>query len=146
MRGTRLLLVLALAAHLATCRMPGVGGGASVQLDDYPDVPVPASMVKDREHSLRLEAPVVGSVVNVYRDGGLSADALTDHFLQRMPELGWHLVSRFQNQSTILVFQKEARLCLLGIGTDRGATALSVLVGALGGPEAPAPTEGTRRN
>lgn len=146
MRGVRPLAALALAVALGACRVPQVGGSPSVQLDDYPDVPVPAAMARDREHSLRLETPVIGSVVNVYRDGGLSVDALTDHFVKQMPDLGWRLVSRFQHQSTILVFQKEGRLCLLGIGVDRGATTLSVLVGALGGPGTPAPAQRNPRN
>ncbi len=140
------VVAIALAVNLAACRVPVVGSGGPVQFDDYPDVPVPASMVKDREHSLRLEVPVVGSVVNVYRDGGLTVDGLTDHFVKLMPDMGWHLVSRFQNQSTILVFRKEGRLCLLGIGVDRGGTTLSVLVGAMGAPGVPAPAPGNSRN
>ena len=137
----RLLLGLALGAALAGCRMPDVGGGAPVQFNDYLDVPVPATMARDREHSLRLEAPAVGSVVNVYRGGALTADALADHFVRQMPDLGWRLVSRFQNESTILVFKKEGRLCLLGIGIDRGSPTLSVIVGGLGGPGTEAPTQ-----
>jgi len=140
-RAARILVGLALAANLAACRVPEVGGGAAVQLEDYPDVPVPASMARDPEHTLRLEAPAVGSVVNVYRGGSLSVDALTDHFVRQMPDLGWNLVSRFQTQSTILVFGKGGRLCLLGIGLDRGSTTLSVIVGGPGGPGTQGPTQ-----
>ena len=141
MRSKKVTAVLILAVSLAACRVPVAGGRGPVQLDDYSDVPVPAAMVKDREHSMRLEVPAVGSLVNVYREGGLTVDGLTDHFLKQMPDLGWHLVSRFQSQVTVLVFQKEARLCLLGIGIDRGATTLSVLVGALGAPGTAAPPQ-----
>ena len=139
MGGGRILGALALAVGLAACRSPEVGGGVGAQFNDYPDVPVPASMARDPEHSLRLETPALGSVVNVYRGGALAPDALTDHFVKQMPDLGWRLVSRFQGESTILVYEKGGRLCLLGIGLDRGGTTLSVLVGSLGGPETPAP-------
>ncbi|HEY7676298.1 MAG TPA: hypothetical protein VIG69_04460 [Candidatus Methylomirabilis sp.] len=142
----RILGALALAVSLTACRGPEVGGGVGAQFDDYPDVPVPASMARDREHSLRLETPAVGSVVNVYRGGTLTADALAEHFVKQMPDLGWRLVSRFQGESAILVYEKAGRLCLLGIGLDRGGTTLSVLVGAPGGPETPAPAQGTPRN
>jgi hypothetical protein len=138
MRGGRILGALALAVGLAACRSPEVGGAVGAQFNDYPDVPVPASMTRDPEQSLRLETPALGSVVNVYRGGGLAADALADHFVKQMPDLGWRLVSRFQGESTILVYEKGGRLCLLGIGLDRGGTTLSVLVGSLGGPETPA--------
>jgi hypothetical protein len=123
----------ALVLALAACRTPDVPGNRSVQFADYADVPVPATMLRDRDHSLRLESPAVGSVVNVYRGSGLNAETLTEHFLQQMPSLGWRLVSRFQQESTILVFEKNRMLCLLGIALDRGTTTLSVLVGTVGG-------------
>ncbi len=141
MRAGRLIAALGLAAALAACRMPEVRGGVPVQFNDYPDVPVPGAMAKDTEHSLRLEAPVIGSLVNVYRGGTATADALAEHFVKQMPELGWRLVSRFQNESTILVFEKEGRLCLLGIGMNGGRPTLSVIVGGLGGPVTQAPTQ-----
>ncbi len=122
---------------LAACRAPELVGNQPVQFADYADVPVPAGMQRDREHSLRLESPAVGSVVNVYRGDGLNAEALTDHFLKQMPPLGWRLVSRFQQESTILVFEKNRTLCLLGIGRDKGTTTLSVLVGIVGAAEVP---------
>lgn len=109
-----------------------------MQFDDYPDVPVPATMVRDREHSLRLEAPVIGSVVNVYRGEDLTPEALTDHFVHHMPGLGWRLVSRFDRRETILVFVKDRTLAFIGVGLDGGRPTLSVLVGALGGREGPA--------
>lgn len=145
MKVGRTLGAFILAVGLAACRGPEVGGAPGAQFDDYPDVPVPASMARDREHSFQLEAPAVGSVVNVYRGGTLAVEALADHFVQQMPGLGWRLVSRFQGESTILVFEKEGRLCLLGIGIDRGGTTLSVLVGALGGPGTPAPARSDPR-
>ena len=122
---------------LAACRAPELFGNRAVQFTDYADVPVPATMRRDREHSLRLESPSVGSVVNVYRGGGLNAETLTEHFLKQMPPLGWRLVSRFQQESTILVFEKNRTLCLLGIGLDKGTTTLSVLVGTVGAAEVP---------
>ncbi len=126
-----------LVVGLAACRTPELFGSQAVQFSDYADVPVPAAMQRDREHSLRLESPAVGSVVNVYRGTSLNAEALTDHFLKQMPPLGWRLVSRFEQESTILVFEKNRLLCLLGIGLDRGTTTLSVLVGTLGAGEVP---------
>ena len=121
------LMMLAVAA--AACRVPEVRGNVAVQFADYVDVPVPVEMVRDREHSLRLETPVIGSVVNVYRGGALAPEGLTEHFVQQMPTLGWRLVSRFEHQGTILVFVKDGTLCFLGIGPVRGNTTLSVLVG-----------------
>jgi hypothetical protein len=126
---------------MAACRVPEMAGDLPVQFADYEDVPVPAAMSRDRAHSLRLEMPAVGSVVNVYRGGALTAGALADHFLRQMPPLGWRLVSRFEQEATILVFEKKATLCFLGIGPDRGITTLSVLVGTLGGAAAPGATQ-----
>ncbi len=135
------MVACALVCSLAACRVPELAGNVPVQLHDYPDVPVPETMVKDREHSMRLETPLVGSVVNVYKDGGLAVGALVDHFEKKMPGLGWRLVSRFQDGSTILVFTKEGRLALLGIGLEQGSPTLSVIVGALGGPEMQPPVQ-----
>ena len=135
------MLALTLAIGLAACGAPEVRGELPVQLADYPDVPVPAGMAKDGEHSLRLETPVIGSVVNVYRGGRLTVEALADHFVQQMPSLGWRLVSRFERQETILIFETQGTLCLLGIGNDRGNPTLSVLVGNMGGPGAPPPAQ-----
>jgi hypothetical protein len=132
---------LVLGAALTACRTPVVRGNFPVQLDDYPDVPVPAAMVRDREHSLRLETPVVGTLVNVYRGGGIAVDALTNHFMAQMPPLGWRLVSRFEQEATILVFEKNGALAFLGIGPDQGSATLSVLVGNSGGLGGPAPAQ-----
>ncbi len=141
MTKVRRLLLLGLAVALAGCRTPERGGGLPVQFEDYPDVPVPAAMTRDQAHSLRFETPIVGSVVHVYRGGGLDVSALTDHFLQRMPSLGWRLVSRFELESTMLVFQKQGLLAFVGIGVDAGSPTLSVLVGSLGGPVVSPPTQ-----
>jgi len=138
-----MLGAVALAVGLAACRGPQAGGGVVAQFDDYPDVPVPASMARDREHSFGLETPAVGSAVNVYRGGTLAVEELADHFVQRMPDLGWRFVSRFQGEATILIFEKAGRLCLLGVGIDRGETTLSVLVGWPGGQGVPAPAQTT---
>lgn len=143
MRTWRPSVVLAAALGLAACGGPEVHGHLPVQLIDYRDVPVPAGMARDGEHSLRLETPVVGSVVNVYRGGDLTAGALTEHFVERMPPLGWRLVGRFERQDTILIFEKQGTLCFLGIGVDRGVPTLSVLVGSVG---AAAPSPGGTRN
>ena len=143
LRPGRWVLACVLLLGTAACRVPEMAGELPVQFADYPDVPVPAAMGRDRDRSLRLEAPAVGSVVNVYRGGPLNASALADHFLKQMPPLGWRLVSRFEHEATILVFEKKATLCLLGIGLDRGSTTLSVLVGTMGGAAMP---EGTQRN
>lgn len=136
-----LMVALLFALGLAGCGAPEVRGDLPVQLADYPDVPVPAGMAKDGEHSMRLQTPVIGSVVNVYRGGQLSVEALTDHFVHQMPPLGWRLLSRFERQDTILIFEKKGTLCFLGIGNDRGSPTLSVLVGNIGGPGAPPPAQ-----
>jgi hypothetical protein len=98
----------------------------------------PAAIIKDRAQSLRLETPVIGSVMNVYRGGGLGADALADHSVKQLPALGWCLVSQFERDVTILAFLKVGMLCFLGIGLDQRSPTLSVLVGKSGSPEAPA--------
>ncbi len=137
----RSVLAIALAMGLGGCGAPEVRGDLPVQLADYPDVPVPAGMARDGEHSLRLQTPVIGSAVNVYRGGALTVEALADHFVQQMPPLGWRLVSRFERQDTILIFEKNGTLCFLGIGNDRGSPTLSVLVGNVGGPGVPPPAQ-----
>jgi hypothetical protein len=136
-----IVLAAAWVICLAGCGAPEMRADLPVQLADYSDVPVPAGMIKDDEHSMRLETPVIGSVVNVYRGGPLGPEALAEHFVQQMPALGWRLLSRFQAQDAILIFEKQGVLCLLGVGNDRGKPTLSVLVGKMGGAAAPPPAQ-----
>jgi len=95
---------------------------------DFEDVLLPKKMKLDKKSSFVFKTPGVSAGVLVL-NGWIDANSLITFFENNMAKDNWNLLTSFKSRRTIMLFQKEARWCVINI-TDRdlGGTNVEIWV------------------
>ena len=94
---------------------------------DFDDILVPREMELDIEESFIVETPETKSGLMVF-NGMVEIRSLTDFFINSMVKDNWVMRSVFRSNRTILVFDKDARTCVMNITNERYNTLLEIWV------------------
>lgn len=83
---------------------------------EFPDVPIPKELKLDHKNSFVYMAPGLATGLMVY-DGNVDYESLISFFQESLPARGWELKASLKYPSTMLFYEKEARICLVTMKT-----------------------------
>jgi hypothetical protein len=94
---------------------------------EFGDVLIPRDMDVDKNASL-VQNTASGSLGLLRLHGRVEMASLMRFFQNNMPKDGWRQVTEFRSPNSLLVFQKENRLCLIAIEDSDFQTFMDVWV------------------
>ena len=140
----RVSLALTIVLSISGCLPllpPGEDGevdpstGLSISKDAYPlsrftDIPVPSRFRYDRSKSFIYES---GSgtikVGRLFFKGWAEQNSVVNFFQNEMLNNGWTLVRVIEHDGTMLLYEKEARVCTINITSTLGQTSVEIQIG-----------------
>ena len=102
----------------------------SYPLSRFSDIPMPSSFEFDRTNSFIYESSN-GSlkVGRLFFKGWASQEKVTTFFENEMINNGWALVRIIQHDNTMLLYQKEERVCTIVLSSSLGKSRVVIQVG-----------------
>lgn len=126
------MLILALSLGVAGCsHIPFVGDSQEAETpavyNHFDDVLVPGDMKMDRSDSFVYETAGF-KAGTIFYSGYVDADSVVNFFTESMPKDGWKLKSTFRYPRAILLFEKEAKSCIVVVYEKMVMTHLEIWV------------------
>ena len=85
-----------------------------VTIREFPDVPMPQELDLDQRASFVYMTPEF-AMGNLVYNGNVDYDSLVKFFEETMPKNGWTLQASLKYTRTLLLYQKESRICLINM-------------------------------
>jgi len=101
----------------ATAPSAKSGSGVPALYYDFGDVLVPKELKVDKKSSFVYQTEGFSAGVLVLK-GRIETSSLISFFENNMAKDGWHMISSFKSERTMLLFQKAHRWCVMSI-TDQ---------------------------